>query len=180
MPAVCLLTWALKNLPKTPELARKRAAVYRIAPWLFPSPQNYDPKFHFHEGTVMTTNEFRAASRSLAITANPNFSRPLWVGEERKNKGHYLLMEVLLPGVSLSDILSSAIADPARRKGRLLYSIRVRVRRTLRRCPWWPGGFGNLFTTVFQNFCRVIFDKPGHWPGHSSLPDDQLLHPLCN
>ena len=71
MPAVCLLTWALENLPKAPEFARKSAAVYRVAPWLFPNPQNYDPTAHFHAGTVMTAYDFRAASRSLSIAYGP-------------------------------------------------------------------------------------------------------------
>ena len=119
MPAVCLLTWALENLPRTPELARKPTAVYRVVPWLFPSPQNYDPKSHFIEGTVMTTYDFRSASRSLAIAANPNFSKPRWVGEEQQDGGHYLLMDDLLPGVSLAELSSAAHSDPSKRKGRV-------------------------------------------------------------
>ena len=98
MPSICLLAWALENLPKVPEFARRRAAVFRVIPWIFPSPQNYDPKVHFHEGSVMTIYDFRAASRSLAIAANPNFSKPLWMGEEHEDKGHYLKIGALLPG----------------------------------------------------------------------------------
>eukprot|EP00906_Rhabdomonas_costata_P013457 RCo019327 len=135
MPAVCLLTWALENLPKTPEFARKPAAVYRVVAWLFPNPQHYDPKAHFLEGTVMTTYDFRSASRSLAIAANQNFSKPRWVGEELEDKGHYLLLADLLPGVSLDDIVLEALADPSKRKGhiedsRYDYELKDAVRTT--------------------------------------------------
>ena len=119
MPAVCLLAWALENLPKAPELARKRAAVYRVVPWVFPSPQHYDPKSHFREGTVMTAYDFRAACRSLSIAANPNFSKPRWVGEDLQDAGHYFLMDGLLPCVSLAELLIQVKSDPSRSKGHI-------------------------------------------------------------
>ena len=119
MPAVCLLCWALETLPRTPELARKSGAVYRVVPWLFPSPQSYDPFAHFQEGKVLVTYDFRSASRSLAIAANPNFSRRCWIGEELQDKGHYLLLGDLLPQVNLTELLGGVLAGTCRRKGHL-------------------------------------------------------------
>ena len=76
MPAVCLLSWGLDYLPPLPEFARRTTTAYRIVPWLFPSPQTHNPHSHFPEGGVISTYDFRAASRSLSIAANKNFSKP--------------------------------------------------------------------------------------------------------
>eukprot|EP00906_Rhabdomonas_costata_P037966 RCo053573 len=119
MPAVCLLAWALDNLPETPEFARKPTAVFRVVAWLFPNPQHYDPKAHFQEGTIMTTYDFRSASRSLAIAANQNFSKPRWVGEPLEDKGHYLLLEDLLPGISMEELFVRAVSSGLDRKGHI-------------------------------------------------------------
>eukprot|EP00906_Rhabdomonas_costata_P012528 RCo018022 len=131
MPAVCLLTWALHSLPKTPEFARSPTAVYRVVPWLFPSPQCYDPESHFPRGTVITTYDFRAASRSLNIAANKDFSAPRWICEElpakvdehkvQGSERHYFFLEDLFPGflVDMDEIVRTASVDCSRREGQI-------------------------------------------------------------
>ena len=62
------------------------------------------PSWLFVTSLLHFSHDFRAASRSLSFEANPNFSKPKWVGEEVGDEGHYIALQHLLLNVSLLEV----------------------------------------------------------------------------